>query len=230
MLFDLKGRRRRVVQATYLTLAVLMGGGLVFFGIGSDVSGGLFDAFKDESGGNGNSVIEERVQSAERRLAANPRDEAALKAVVRGRYQIAGQSADPNTFKYTAEGKAELAKAARAWERYLALEPEKPDVALARYMVQAYSAEALNRAEEGAEAAEIVAGADPSAQNYLALARYAQEAGQERKADLAGDQALELAKGKEKKAVKAQLKQIKQAGQAGGAAPPAGGAAPQPQG
>jgi hypothetical protein len=225
MLFDLKGRRRRVVQVVYLTLAVLMGGGLVFFGIGSDVSGGLFDAFKDESGGNGNSVIEERVQSAERRLAANPRDEAALKAVVRGRYQIAGQSADPNTFKYTAEGKAQLAKAARAWERYLALEPEQPDVGLARYMVQAYSTEALNRAEEGAEAAEIVAEVDPSAQNYLALARYAQEAGQERKADLAGDQALELAKGKEKKAVKAQLKQIKQGGQAGGAAPQ-----PQPQG
>ena len=33
MLFDLRGRRRRAVQATYLTLAILMGGGLVFFGI-----------------------------------------------------------------------------------------------------------------------------------------------------------------------------------------------------
>ena len=41
MLFDLRGRRRRAVQATYLTLAVLMGGGLVLFGIGGDVSGGL---------------------------------------------------------------------------------------------------------------------------------------------------------------------------------------------
>src|ERR671914_171088 len=51
MLFDLRGRRRRAVQATYLTLAVLMGGGLVLFGIGGDVSGGLFDAFSDRSGG-----------------------------------------------------------------------------------------------------------------------------------------------------------------------------------
>ena len=34
MLFDLKGKRRRVVQGVYLTLAVLMAGGLVFFGIG----------------------------------------------------------------------------------------------------------------------------------------------------------------------------------------------------
>ena len=59
MLFDLRGRRRRAVQATYLTLAVLMGGGLVLFGIGSDVSGGLLDVFKGGSGGSsGNSQLE----------------------------------------------------------------------------------------------------------------------------------------------------------------------------
>ena len=56
MLFDLRGRRRRAVQATYLMLAVLMGGGLVLFGIGGDVSGGLFDAFSERGGGgNGNA-------------------------------------------------------------------------------------------------------------------------------------------------------------------------------
>jgi len=58
VLFDLKGRRRRVVQATYLLLAILMGGGLVLFGIGGDVSGGLFDAFKDQSS-SGNSIVED---------------------------------------------------------------------------------------------------------------------------------------------------------------------------
>src|SRR5256886_6259674 len=52
MLFDLRGRgRRRTIQAIYVTLAILMGGGLVFFGIGGNTSGGLFDAFK--SGGRG---------------------------------------------------------------------------------------------------------------------------------------------------------------------------------
>ncbi|MBA3437689.1 MAG: hypothetical protein H0U14_06795, partial [Thermoleophilaceae bacterium] len=63
MLFDIQGKRRRVVQATYLTLAVLLGGGLVLFGIGGDVSGGLFDAFSERGGGsgNGNGIIEERV-------------------------------------------------------------------------------------------------------------------------------------------------------------------------
>ena len=53
MLFDLRGRgRRRTVQTIYLTLAVLMGGGLVLFGIGGSVSGGLFDAVGLTGGGS----------------------------------------------------------------------------------------------------------------------------------------------------------------------------------
>ena len=62
MLFDLRGKRRRLVQFTYLMLALLMGGGLVLFGIGGDVSGGLFNAFEDGGGnGSGNQAIEDRI-------------------------------------------------------------------------------------------------------------------------------------------------------------------------
>ena len=79
MLFDLKGRRRHVVQATYLMLAVLMGGGLILFGIGGGTSGGLLDAFKGGGGSsNGNSVLAKEVAAAQVRLAANPQDQAAL--------------------------------------------------------------------------------------------------------------------------------------------------------
>jgi hypothetical protein len=73
MLFDLRGRRRRAVQVTYLMLALLMGGGLVLFGIGGSVSGGLIDAFKGGGGGSStDSALEDRVDKAEERLAANP--------------------------------------------------------------------------------------------------------------------------------------------------------------
>ena len=61
MLFDLRGRgRRRTVQVIYLSLAILMGGGLVLFGIGGATSGGLFDAFSGNSGGgnSGNAALE----------------------------------------------------------------------------------------------------------------------------------------------------------------------------
>ena len=74
MLFDLRGRRRRAVQATYLTLAVLMGGGLVLFGIGGDVSGGLIDAFggRDSGGDDANSQLEQRIDRQQERLKASP--------------------------------------------------------------------------------------------------------------------------------------------------------------
>ena len=40
MLFDLKGKRKRFVQVTYVVLAVLFAVGLIGFGIGGGVSGG----------------------------------------------------------------------------------------------------------------------------------------------------------------------------------------------
>src|SRR3954469_23352947 len=88
MLFDLRGKRRRAVQGTYLMLAVLMGGGLVFFGIGGDVSGGLLDAFKGGGGGDsGNKLVEQRIER--NKPAANRGNEQALKEVVRDYYQLA---------------------------------------------------------------------------------------------------------------------------------------------
>src|SRR5947207_7689111 len=87
MLFDLRGKRRRAVQVTYLSLALLMGAGLVFFGIGGSVSGGLLDAFKGGGGGGGNSAIEKRIDRDKKRAAAG--SEAALKELVRDYYQLA---------------------------------------------------------------------------------------------------------------------------------------------
>ena len=225
MLFDLKGRRRRVVQGTYLMLAVLMGGGLVLFGIGGDVSGGLFDAFSDRSGsGGGNSLVEKAVERAEKRVAANPRDEAALKTLARSRYQLVADDADPNTGVFPDDAKDELRGSGTAWERYLRLEPKRLDDSLARLMVQVYGPLALNQPGKAARAAEIVAEADPSAAAFLQLTQYASLAGQTRKAELAGQRAIELAPKDQRKAVKDQVEQLKNpasAGQAqGGGAPP----------
>jgi hypothetical protein len=209
VLFDLKGRRRRVVQATYLMLAILMGGGLVFFGIGGDVSGGLFDAFSDRTG-SGNQIVEDRIEDNEEKLARNPNDEAALKALVRDWYQRANEEADPNTNQYTEEGRERLAEAAAAWERYLEVETKKRDASLASLMTQVYGPTGLNKPEEGAIAAEIVTEANPSAQAYIQLVGFAAAAGQDRKADLAGDKAIELAKKSERSTVRALVEQAKQ--------------------
>jgi hypothetical protein len=200
MLFDLRGRgRRRTVQAIYLTLAVLMGGGLVLFGIGGSVSGGLFDALGLTGGGTAGSSAEEQLRDQEkaalRRVRANPKDAAAWAAVTRLRYQQAGQGDkyDQDTGQFTASGRRELAQAAQAWSRYLALKPAKPDPNVATLMVQAFGPQGLSRAEPGVVAAEIVADARPSAQTFYQLAYFAYAAGQQRKGDLAARQAVERA-------------------------------------
>lgn len=215
MLFDLKGRRRRIVQATYLLLAILMGGGLVFFGVGGDVSGGLFDAFSDRST-SGNSIIEDRIEENEDKLEENPQNAAALKELARDWYQLANDEADPTTGQFTDDGLERLANADEAWQGYLALDPKNPDASLASLMINVYAPTALNEPAEGAEAAEIVTTAQPkSAQAFLQLAQYAAQAGQQRKADLAGQKAIELAPKNQRSTVRQLVKQATQA------APPA---------
>src|SRR3954447_19510064 len=89
MLFDLRGRRRRAVQVTYLFLALLMGGGLVLFGVGGSVSGGLLDAFKGGGGSSGDSAIQDKVKKEEERLAKNPQSTAVLAVLIRDYYSLA---------------------------------------------------------------------------------------------------------------------------------------------
>src|SRR3954471_2355136 len=114
MLFDLRGRRRRAVQATYLALAVLMGGGLVFFGIGGDVSGGLLDAFKGGGGGStGNKQVEQRIDRNKKRAAAG--SEPALKELVRDYYQLATLQTSASSTGFPDSAKDDLANSGRYW-------------------------------------------------------------------------------------------------------------------
>jgi hypothetical protein len=209
MLFDLQGKRRRMVQVTYVMLAVLMGGGLVLFGIGGDVQGGIFDAFTGEgNSNNGNSVIEKRVDSNEKKVKANPRSEALRKSLTRDYYQLATAQADANG-KFSDDGKANLRKSAANWQAYLALNPEKPDTSLARLALQVYDPTALNRKGQAQRAAQLIAQEENDAQAYLNLVQYAALAGDTRIADLAGQKAVDLAPAAQRKQVRAQVKQLK---------------------
>lgn len=213
MLFDLKGRRRRVVQATYLMLAVLMGGGLVFFGIGGDVSGGLFDAFSERGGNSSNAdeTFKENRDRAQEQLRINPRDEEALAALVRANYQLASSEIAPNTNVFPEGARDELEAAGTAWERYLALEPDPIDQQLATLMLQAYSPGALNQLDKAVRTAEILAQANETPQSYVLLTQYAALAGQTRTADLAGQKAIDLAPRDQRSTVRAQVEQAKAA-------------------
>lgn len=212
MLFDLKGKRRRLVQGTYLMLAMLMGGGLVLFGIGGDVSGGLFDAFSDRQGNvsNADDTFEDRRDQARERLQRNPRDEQALKALVRANYQLASSAAGQAT-AFPPEAQDDLRAAAAAWERYLALDPDPLDESLANLMLQAYGPGALNQLDKAVDTAETLARADQTSQSYLRLVQYASLAGDTRTADLAGKRAIDLAPRDQRSTVRDQVEQAKAA-------------------
>jgi hypothetical protein len=228
MLFDLKGKRRRTVQVTYVGLALLMAVGLVGAGIGSGASGGIFDLFSGGSGSStANKTIDKRIASAERALRVNPRDQTAMVSLVRSHYTLASADTNPNTGAFGADGRKELAKASVAWQRYLASNPKKPDDSLAGLMLVAYSNGGLNQPPNAAATAEIVANARNDAQSYLQLVQYAALAGQTRKAELAGKQAVKLAPKSQRKLVK---QAVGRALLAGAGKPAAGGSSTPPAG
>jgi len=210
MLFDLRGRRRRAVQATYLMLAVLMGGGLVLFGIGGDVSGGLLDAFKGGGGGSsGDSALEDRVDRQEERLAKSPQNEALLQNLIRDYYSLATGQRESGTVGFPADAKDELRKAGEYWQRYTKAVEGEPSADAARYALQVYDVGALNRPKEAQKAAAIIAQDSNDVASYLRLVAYAARAGDTRTADLAATKAVDLAPKAQRKQVEKQAEALK---------------------
>jgi tetratricopeptide (TPR) repeat protein len=190
-----------------------MGGGLVLFGIGGGTNGGLLDAFKGGGGSNkGNSVLEKQIKAAQQRVALNPQDQASLALIVKDSYQIASADADPTTGAFTKDGQKSLQDAANAWERYLALNPAKPDDTLADRMVNVYGPTGLNKPAKAQKAAEIVSAARPSANAYLRVVQFASLAGDTRTAKLAAQKAVSLAPKSQRSSVKALIKQAEATG------------------
>jgi tetratricopeptide (TPR) repeat protein len=210
MLFDLRGRgRRRTVQVIYLSLALLMGGGLVLFGIGGGTNGGLFDAIGGGGGSSANvdAVFQKRLDTYNQRLKANPQDPAALLGLtnLRAANASVGENYNQTQQAYTAKGLAELSAASASWQRYLATNPAKPDVDTASRMVQAYGPLGLKQYDKAVAALEmVIARRKETANLYAQLAILAAGAKQDRKSTLAEAKALALTP-------KAQRKQLKSA-------------------
>jgi|tagenome__1003787_1003787.scaffolds.fasta_scaffold20382749_1 hypothetical protein len=213
MLFDLRGRgRRRTVQAIYLSLAILMGGGLVLFGIGSSQSGGLFDALSGDSGSqSATSGIDKRIEHAIAKTKARPRDPAPWAQLAALRFQRAGIDEIGADGRYTEEGLRRLALASQAWQRHLALDPKQPNVRTAKFMVQAYEAFGLNQLDKAVQAKQIVTAATqpPNSNLYAQLAELAYRAKDFRTAGLAADRAVSLAPQDQRKALRTALDTLK---------------------
>jgi hypothetical protein len=205
MLFDLRSRgRRRTVQVIYLGLAIILGGGLVLFGVGTGSgNGGLLNAF---GGGSNNqtSLISSAEKTALKQTQKNPSDPAAWAALETARYQNASSSGfNSSTGTYTTAGKKELANAAVAWQKYLAL-TKSPSNDLAIFAGNAYGA--LGQYANAAAAWEAATESDASSvKSFECLAMTAYAAQQTRKGDLAAAKAASMVPKASRKTLTSQI-------------------------
>jgi tetratricopeptide (TPR) repeat protein len=211
MLFDLRGKRKRLVQVTYVALAVLFGGSLVLFGTGSSVSGGLIDAITGNNGGGSNSVFEDQVDRTKKAVRANPRSEQAWLDLSRAEFNLAASpDGSDQSGQLTDEGKQAVLETINAWERYLKLKPKKPDAATAQFAAIAYGA--TQDYGKAIATQEIAAKARPSASSYFQLAQLAYSGGRVSKGDEAAAEAISRTPKDLRNSVRAQVKEAKKQG------------------
>lgn len=212
MLFDLRGRgRRRTVQVVYLSLAILLGGGLVLFGIGGDVQGGLFDAFS-QNDGDVDERYEENRDNAKKRTETNPNNPAFWAELAAAELQLATASEGYNeqTGESTGDSREHMVAAQAAWNRHVKLAGDDIDGDRAAIMLRALRALGDDAGAVRAQEAVIDSlGDDAGWGDYANLAELAYGAGQDRKGDLAADKAVELAPKADRKDLRTQLDQLK---------------------
>lgn len=222
MLFDLGGKRKRFIQVIYVFLALLLGGGLVLFGIGGDANGGLADllGFGSNSSGSTDSSFEKQIDKADETLASNPEDEKALLSLARYQFLSAQEARgqdEQGQFTLTEDSLTRYGESIDAWERYLATKPDPPDDDVASLMVQAYqfnidttSPLANEQLEQLVIAAGIVADARPSYGTYVDLLTFAYISGDDKLGAVTAKKAeAEAADSTQRKQVAQVVKQAK---------------------
>jgi tetratricopeptide (TPR) repeat protein len=212
MLFDLKGKRKRVVQVTYLGLAILFGGSLVLFGTGSSVSGGLIDAITGNNSGGSTSAFQDQVNRTRKAVRVNPKNQQAWLDLTRAEFNLAASpdGSDAKTGQLTDAGKQAVLDTISSWERYLKLKPKKPDAATAQFAALAYGA--TQDYNHAVKTQEIAAKARPSASSYYQLAQFAYAGGDVSQGDKAAAEAIRRTPKDLRNSVRAQVKDIKKQG------------------
>ncbi len=214
MLFDLRARgRRKTVQIVYLGLALLFLLGFVGFGVGvGGGGGGIFNALT-ENGGSNSANFAAKVAAAQKLTQQHPADPAAWKALVEAQYHQASEPGNiatvGETEKYTAQGKALLAKLAKSWSTYLKLETSHPDTELAARISGIFGEQGLNQPSSEMQALQVAVKGNPTVRLYSALAVSAYKAGNLKVGDAAARKTVSLAPAAERAKVKKYLAELR---------------------
>jgi hypothetical protein len=218
VLFDLRGKRKRVVQVSYVILALIFVVGFLGFGIGvGGGPGGIFDALgisNSSNTGSGTAQFQDNIDAAQAKLAKNPNDTQALLKLAENEYLLGkeGVTVDQTTgqITITTEAHTQLGAAADAWSKYLRVNKGKPDTRTAFEMVNVYVI--LNDAGGAAKTQEIIAQDQPSAQSYGQLAYFQYAGGDIKGGDASRDKAFSMASGAQRKQLESTLKQARSTG------------------
>jgi hypothetical protein len=212
MLFDLRGRgRRRTVRVLYVGLALLIGVGLVGFGVGGGFGGGgLLNATNGNEGG-GSASFANQIKKYRKLTQKQPSNPAGWEGLAKNLLHEAGGSGyTSSTGAITSKGKELFRQASQAWSSYLALNPPKPNAELAQLIYRIYSEEGLNEPTKAVQALQIVVAARPeSAAYYAQLAASAYKAHNVRIGDLASEKAVSLAPANDRVRIKNELAEVK---------------------
>jgi hypothetical protein len=211
MLFDLRGKgRRRTVRMIYVGLALLMGVGLIGFGIGGGLGGGgLLNAASNNEGSNAASFANQ-IKKYRKITQQQPSNLQAWEKLTEAQLHEAGGEAYVTSTGLTSKGKELFSQAAQSWSSYLALNPPKPSAKLAQLVLPIYAPGGLNQPAEAVQVLQIVVAAKPnSASRYAELAEYAYKAKNIRVGDLAAEKAVSLAPASQRVRLKKELEEVK---------------------
>lgn len=137
--------------------------------------------------------LERKIDAVRAEVKAAPRDPEPLAELAKAYFQSAGLKTS-STGAYSDEGKDDLRRATRAWERYVALNPEPLDTGVAQLIAAAYGPGSLEDPEKAVELQQLVATRTrpPDASLFAQLAQMAFYAGDTLTAQRAAARAVEL--------------------------------------
>jgi hypothetical protein len=222
MLFDLRGRRKRVVQVVYAALALLMA--LSLLTVVGPVSIG--DVFGGGSTGSVSESFDDKAAAIEKKLKKQPQNEALWLGLARTRFSAGSTLAqtDPSTGQtvLSQDAVAEFRQGAEAWNSYLDLDPQSPNPNVAQLAANASFTlaqnsttypEAYSNLRTAAAAQAVVAAARPSAGTYSNLAAFSYLAGDFKAGDAAAEKYLAEIPAAQRKNAKKSIAAVRKQGE-----------------
>jgi hypothetical protein len=136
MLFDLRGKRKRVIQVIYVLLAIIMAASLVVIGL----PGGVNPLSGGGSNGQNTDLAQtsiDRAETFEAKLKTEPNNVNAREELIRARISAGNnliEIDDSGAQTVGADASTQYDLAAQAWEKYLKATKNQPEQGVAQIM------------------------------------------------------------------------------------------------